>query len=388
MPMSVAFLCAAEDARVTKVAVERRRPFPEDAGDGPQIVRLTKPPAWIIQLAQLTTGRALVQADTYVQVGCEIFLPSPDGSGFCDNPKTVAAIDRTARAAMNEWVITWTGPQSNPPTGAPLVQARLAPEWFAQLLLRWLHETAVTRAAVRLTGFAEQDVPLDSVVELANGLASDGLITVSSSANTPTATLTAHGVAVAEQAAADRANHRQRAEALRRGMITWLADRENSSDTPNDWKSFLRDPRSTFCGDFFTVSELAREAQYLAEHGLIRGLTHGGQHDFGWTRPTMTAKGRDCNDYRGGNVAESLNSEHPVSGTHVSVNTSPGAQINVGNHNTQNAAPAPPAAARPPAEHIAWGRRVWNFINGLSGVGILVGTGVLVYLTYVLVHQH
>jgi hypothetical protein len=61
------------------------------------------------------------------------------------------------------------------------VQAQLAPEWFAQPLLRRIHETArVGDAAVDLAGFAEHDVPLDTVITLAGRLASDGLVTVDS----------------------------------------------------------------------------------------------------------------------------------------------------------------------------------------------------------------
>ena len=146
---------------------------------------------------------------------------------------------------------------------------------------------------VDIAGFAEEDVPLNSVVALADRLAFDGLVTVGSSGGTATATLTAHGIAAAEQAAAARADPRQRTQALRRGMITWLADRENASATPHDWRPFLHDPRSTFQGDFFTIHELAREAQYLAEHGLIRGLAARDSADLGWTRPRLTAKGRD-----------------------------------------------------------------------------------------------
>jgi hypothetical protein len=54
--------------------------------------------------------------------------------------------------------------------------------------------------------------------------------------------LTVLGVTAAEQTAAARADPRQRIQALRQGMITWLADRENASDAPHDWTRFLHDP--------------------------------------------------------------------------------------------------------------------------------------------------
>jgi hypothetical protein len=154
----------------------------------------------MIWLAQLADGRALVQAGAQIGVGYEVFLPSPAGTGFLNTPEIVASIDCTTRAATREWLITWAGSQTSAPAGAPLVQAQLAPEWFAQPLLRWIHETVGTgRAALDLAGFAGDDVPLDSVITLAGRLASDGLITVVSSGQTATATLTSRGIAAAEQ---------------------------------------------------------------------------------------------------------------------------------------------------------------------------------------------
>jgi hypothetical protein len=331
-----------------------------------------------------------VQAGTQIGIGYEVFLPNPDAPGFIDTPKVVASIDRTARAVTKEWLITWDGPQTTTPAGTPLVQVQLASEWFAQPLLHWIHEMAGPGyAAVNLAGFAQQDVLIESVVALADTLASDGLVAVVSSGKAATATLTALGVAAAEEAAAARADPRQRAEALRRGMITWLADRESATGTLPDWNRFLRDPRSTFYGYFFTTQEVAREAQYLAEHGLIRGYGNGDGTDFGWTLPSLTAKGRDCNDYHGGDVAESLNPGQPAKSTHISVNTSPGAQINVGDHNTQHAVPTPsPATTQPPTKNTTWLRTIWNFLNSLTGIVTMVLTIALVYLTYLLVHQH
>jgi len=391
LPASVAFLCAAEEAQVSKAAVQRMQHFfPGDADDGPRLVRLTQPASWTIWLAQVADGRALVQAGTQIGVGYEVFLPSPDRTGFRNTPEIVASIDRTTRAATQEWLITWVGSQTSAPADAPLVRAPLAPEWFAQPLLRWIHEMAGTGGtAVDLAGFAGHDVPLDSVITLAGRLASDGLVTVVSSGQTATATLTAHGIAAAEQDAAIRADPRQRAQALRRGMITWLAERENTSDAPHNWVRFLRDPRSTFHGHFFTVHELAREAQYLAERGLIRGVTADDGADFGWTLPRLTAKGRDCNDDHGGDVTESLKPEQPSKSTHISVSTSPGTQINVGDHNSQHAsAVAAPATPQPPAKNTGWWRKAWDFLTSLAGIVTMALTVVLVYLTYLLVHKH
>jgi hypothetical protein len=201
--------------------------------------------------------------------------------------------------------------------------------------------------------------------------------------------LTADGVAAAERAAAARADPRQRSQALRRGMITWLADREKASDTPHDWTRFLHDPRSTFYGDFFTTDELAREAPYLTEHGLIRGLAARDGTDFGWTRPRLTAKGRDCNDDYGGDVAESLKSEQPGRSTHISVTGSPGTQINAGDHNSQHAPPTPaPATPQPPAKSVGRWRKIGRFLTSLAGIVTMAGTVVIAVLTYLLLLKH
>lgn len=391
IPISVAFICAAEEARVSTAAVPRQRPpRPDDADGGPRLVRLAPTISWTIWLAQLTDGRALVQAGTQIDIGHEVFLPCPGEVGFLDAPKVVASIDLTTRAATKEWLITWEGAQPSAPADAPLVQARLVPEWFAQPLLRWIHETArIPGTAADLTGFAGHDVPLSSVIMLAGHLAADGLVIVGSSGQTVTATLTADGVAAAEQAAAARADPWQRSRALRRGMITWLADRENASGTPHDWRSFLLDPRSTFRGDFFTIQELAREAQYLAEHGLIRGPAARDSTDFGWTLPRLTAKGRDCNDDYGGDVAESLKPEQPGRSTQISVTGSPGTQINAGDHNSQHSSHAPaPASQQPLAESTSWWRKVWNFLTSLVGIVTMGGTVVIAVLTYLLLLRH
>jgi hypothetical protein len=338
----------------------------------------------------VTDGRALVQAGIQIDIGYEVSLPNPGSPGFSATPRIVASIDRTTREITKEWLITWGGSRQSAPADAPLLCAQLPPEWFSGRLLRWMHETAGTSGVVvDLAGFGERDVPVDSVITLAEHLASDGLVNVDSSNERATATLTRDGVDAAERAAAVRADSRQRAQALRQRMITWLAGRENASDTPHDWKAFLHDPRSTFYGGFFTIHELAREAHYLAEHGLIRGLGGRDGDDLGWTRPRLTAKGRDCNDDYGGDMTKSLKPEPPAGSTRIKVDASPGTQINVGDHNSQHASPVSPSVSpEPTAEKTAWWRAAWHFLNSLTGIVVATGTVVLVILTYLLLHQH
>lgn len=313
-----------------------------------------------------------------------MYLPNPDAPGFQGAPRIVASIDRTTLAATDQWLITWAGRQTNATAGAALDPFYLRPEWLAQPLLRWIHETAgASNAAVDLAGFAGEDVPLGSVVTLAGHLASNGLVIVDSFDESATATLTAQGLATAEKADAARADPRLRAQALRQGMITWLADRENGAAAPPDWRPFLYDPRSSFHGDLFSNDELVREAQYLAEHGLIRGLADQHDTNLGWTCPRLTAKGRDCNDDYGGNVAESLKPEPPTRATHINVATSPGTQINVGDHNQQQAPPTPAPSPVPevgplPEPTGSW-RTAWNFLNSVAGVvTMIVSVGILI----------
>lgn len=88
-------------------------------------------------------------------------------------------------------------------------------------------------------------------------------------------------------------------------------------------------------------------------------------------------------------MAESLKPEQLGRSTHISVTTSPGAQINVGDRNSQHASPATALAApQPPAENTAWWRALWNFLNSLAGIVTMVLTVALVYLTFLLVHHH
>ena len=131
---------------------------------------------------------------------------------------------------------------------------------------------------------------------------------------------------------------------------------------------------------------MAREAQYLAEHGLVRGLTAGDGPDDGWTLPRLTAKGRDCYDDHGGDVSESLKSEQPGNSTHITVSTSPGTQINVGDQVSQHASEAA-ATAHPSAKNTGRWRKVWDFLTSLAGIATMALSVVLVYLTYLLVHK-
>ena len=294
IPMSIAFLCAAGEAQVGVDKVQRfRRHFPDTELGVPQLIRIRQPSRWTIRLAQVADGRALVRAGTQIGFGYEVYLPNPDAPGFLDTPRIVASIDRTARAGKNEWLITWLGWRAGAPADAPLVQAQLAPERFAERLLYWIHAQAGSgNVPVDLAGFAESDVPLASVIALADHLADGELVTVDSCGQTAAATLTALGGSAAEQAAVDRGNRQLRARALQRGMITWLADRENAADTPHDWQDFWYDTRATFRGDVFTGEELAREARSLVDRRQIRGRADRNGADTGLRMPQLTAKGR------------------------------------------------------------------------------------------------
>ena len=59
-----------------------------------------------------------------------------------------------------------------------------------------------------------------------------------------------------------------------------------------------RDRRCTFRGHFFDLNDVYREARYLVEKGLVY------ERNPWWLAPRLTAAGRDCAAYKGGNVHE------------------------------------------------------------------------------------
>jgi hypothetical protein len=236
-----------------------------------------------------------------------------------DEPRIVAGMDRKTRADLGEWLITWAGEPSRG-DGAALA-VTLDPERFEHVLLAWAYErTRIGEVTANLAGFAPGDVPLDCALPLAEHLQSADLLLVSSDAEAVIITLTAEGVAAAELAAAERGNQSRRAEELRNGIVRWLWEWDEVDDSA-DFHDFIWDRRCTFRGHFFDLNAVHNEYLYLVEKGLVH---HGSRW---WSAPRLTATGRDCAAYTGGNVKE-----------HLSPLLASGATINLNGVNTSNVA--------------------------------------------------
>jgi len=289
-------------------------------------------------------GQGLVLAGSRIAVGDWVWPGSIGGQPrpFGD-PKVVEAIDETTRADSREWLIEWAQvPAPREPDPRPAVV--LDPERFAHIMIAWIYErTGGGQSTADLSDFAPGDIPLDCAISLAELLRAAGLLERRGSG---TVSLTEQGAAAAREAAADRANKTRCTEALQNGIIQWLYEK----DDPNqfvDMHDILYDARSTFRGRFFTDDELAIEVSYLIELGFI--------HDDPpwWALPTLTAKGRICAAYHGGNVHESLNPQ-PTPPSPTIINLGSNNQNAVGAaQQTVYAPPPAPAAATPSPESAA-----------------------------------
>ena len=299
-------------------------------------------PKGLVEIGEFA-GRGLVRAEAGIGAGDRVFGRGLTGlRPSVGEPRIVAEVDPETRAAFGECLITWAG-VPHPRTGDTAPAVTLDPERFEHVLLAWAYEqTRAGETTTGLAGFAPADVPLDCVMPLAEHLQSAGLLAVSSVTESPIITLTAAGAAAAELAAAEREDQKRRAEELRNGIVRWLWDCEDV-DALADLYDFVRDPRCTFRGYFFDLNAVHREFLYLAEKGLVY------EHTAWWLAPGLTAAGRDCAVYRGGNVQEQLN-PGPVNGPTVNFNGNNSGNVAIGRDVTQTAnSPGAIAASAPAA---------------------------------------
>jgi hypothetical protein len=341
-------------------------------------------------------GRGLVRAEVGIAVGERVFEKGLTGLRHpVGEPRIVAGIDRETRADLGEWLITWTE-VPHPRKDGTASAVTLDPERFEHVLLAWAYEqTKAGETTANLASFAPGDVPLDCAIPLAEHLQSAGLLLVSSDAESAIITLTAEGAAAAELAAAERGNRKRRAEELRNGIVRWLWEWDDS-DASADFHEFARDPRCTFCGHFFDLNAVYREFLYLVEKGLVY------ESSPWWFAPRLTAAGRDCATYRGGNVQERLN-PLPTNGPTVNFNGNNSGNVAIGRDVTQttNPATAPAdavsASVPGPVENTATSTTTsgkievqkntgfWAkfraFASGMSGVITLVSTIVIAVFT-------
>lgn len=329
-------------------------------------------------------GKGLVQADADIQIGDELSLESTVfGQQQPDQPRVVAAIDKESRAQIDEWLITWAQvPAQKDGRSAPAVA--LDPERFTDVMLIWAYEhSGGERDGILLSDFAPGDIPILSVVALADQLQEMGLLV-----RDPTyawARMTAHGVAAARAALAERDNRTLRIEALRNRIVLWV---HTMSETEEhlDLRDFLHDPAAVFHGRFFTEAELHEETVYLREKGLLKD-----DHMPWCLYPVLTPTGRDCAIYRGGNVHESTTPRPPQNNT----------IINFGNHNQNSTGDGAQTAHKPAPDPEPTPRReerpatFWPkfkaFARSTAGVITFVCTlliAVFAVLTYLYMIKH
>jgi hypothetical protein len=274
-------------------------------------------------------GRGLVRAAGSIAVGERVFemdltaLRLPVGE-----PRIVAGIDTETRAGFGECLIAWAG-VPHPPAGDTAPTVTLDPERFEYVLLGWAYQqTLCGKTTADLTDFAPGDVPLGCAITLSEHLQADGLMRMSPRPGSAVISLTAEGIAAAGRAASERGDRRRRAEELRNGIIRWLWERDDG-DASADFRDFIWDRRCTFRGHFFDLN-VCREALYLVAKGLLY------ERNPWWLAPRLTAAGRDCAAYKGGNVHDQLNPPEAFGPT-VNFNGNNSGNVAVGNEVTQTA---------------------------------------------------
>jgi hypothetical protein len=340
--------------------------------------------------------RGLVRVSAGIAVGERVFERDMTGLRLpVGEPKVVTGIDGETRERFGELLITWTG-VPHPRTGGTAPPVTLDPERFEYVLLDWAYAQTMGReTTAELAGFAPGDVPLECAITLSEHLQAAGMMRVSSGPGPVFISLTAEGIAAAQRAATERGDRRRRAEELRNGIIRWLWERDDANANA-DFRDFVWDRHCTFRGHFFDIDDVYREHLYLVEKGLVYARNPW------WFAPRLTATGRDCAAYKGGNVQEQLNPQ-PASGPTINFTGSNSGNLSIGHDVTQtaNSIPADAATARAAApesstnspapattpseieagENTGFWARLRAFATGMSGVITLVSTVVIAVFT-------
>lgn len=337
-------------------------------------------------------GLGLVRAETGIAVGERVFERGMTrGRPPIGEPRVVAEINREARASLGEWLVTWVG-DPYPCAGNSGPAVTLDPERFAHVLLAWAYDqTEGGKTTASLAGFAPGDVPLACATLLARHLQAAGLLQASDDLRPTVVSLTTQGIAAAELAASERGDRVRRAEELRNGIIRWLWEPDDIGGRA-DFHDFPRDRHCTFRGHFFDLSAVYREYTYLVEKGLV----HGGRP--WWSAPRLTAAGRDCAAYRGGNVQKHLNPQ-PTNGPIVNFNGNNNGNVAIGHDMTLTTSTvttptnttSSPAESSPPtgtptdegksSENSGFWSKVRAIATGTAGVITLVCTMVIAVFT-------
>ena len=129
------------------------------------------------------------------------------------------------------------------------------------------------------------------------------------------------GQAAANGLLAERSSGKGRRAALRTGLLDWLGDSANRTDTAD----YETAPGASLYGSPFTKREILDETAFLLEKDLIKGTRAWGGDLL---RPSLTADGRECVDRFDGDVNAWLSRLERGTVTHnqTTISNSPGAQ--------------------------------------------------------------
>lgn len=171
-------------------------------------------------------------------------------------------------------------------------------------LLEWVYDRAIENdlGDVDIRPFAEQHgfVGPQAFALLRYAKAKGTMDDRRSTMGIPAASLTSLGIEVMEDRRRRRASPVARSAAAQRGLLLWLwAQRDAGVGYPVVDK-ILEEPESMFQGTRLSADNIDRAAAYLAEKGLIRGMTVDQRR--GPIRAEITAEGQDCVEHFDGDV--------------------------------------------------------------------------------------
>lgn len=118
----------------------------------------------------------------------------------------------------------------------------------------------------------------------------------------PAANMTPEGIQWVEERKRRRADPVLRIAAARKGLLIWLWKQKQAGAHFPITEKFLDFDDSVFEGDRLQADEVDRASAYLAEKGLINGVTVDERR--GPVRAETTSAGDDCVERYGGDVAE------------------------------------------------------------------------------------
>ncbi len=276
---------------------------------------------------------ALIESGTDIQIGDEVSDISTFGKIRSNTRRTVGHVDWTSRVSWDQGVITWVG---GPPRASYTeVNMEFDIETMAIRLLDWLAKKPLTNSFISIEPFvADNNLPPFSIWPLRDYLTNRGLVRDASGLNSVDVAITSEGLAFISEVRTQRSDPTNRAQHLRKFMLRWLYEK-SPNEPPHDWSAFYTDWRFFYLGESYTSDEVAREAEYLSDRGLISGLAieEAGPASI---YPRLTSDGRDCVTEHGGNVSTFLNRHQPANNTNVYMTGVQGNTVIASNNVVQN----------------------------------------------------